>query len=169
MVDFGFQPAPDAVAASLALVARGPATDVLYARSLRTVDGVPLDLAHEWVPADLGAQVSRADAEAPGIWATLQRRGVRQTVTAAVATAEDATVLGVAEGTALLLVRRVAHRSDGTPVALADHRYLASRFSLEMEFRGWSTAGSAESPGLRDTAPDGRPTTALAGRTTTAN
>ena len=53
-------------------------------------------------------------------------------------------------------MRRVAHDDQGTPVALADHRYLASRFSLEVEFRGWSTAGATEPPGLRDTAPSGR-------------
>ena len=158
VVGFGFRPAPDRVAASLAL---SPGDEALHVRSLRSVDGVPLDVAHEWVPGRLGADVSRADAQEPGTWATLQRGGtridrVRQTVTAAVATDDDAALLNVAPGTALLLVRRVAHDGEGTPVALADHRYLASRFSLEVEFRGWSTAGATEPPGLRDTAPSGR-------------
>ena len=158
VVDFGFRPAPDRVAASLGLTA---GDDALQVRSLRSVDGVPLDIAHEWVPAALGARVSRADAQEPGTWATLTRDGVRiervrQTITAAVATDDDAALLTVSPGTALLLVRRVAHDENGSPVALADHRYLASRFSLEVEFRGWSTAGATEPPGLRDTAPSGR-------------
>jgi GntR family transcriptional regulator len=158
VVDFGFRPAPERVAASLALA---DGDDALHVRSLRSVEGVPLDVAHEWVPAGLGGSVSRADAQEPGTWATLQRDGVRidrvrQTVTAAVATDDDATLLNVAAGTALLLVRRVAHDDQGMPVALADHRYLASRFSLEVEFRGWSTAGATEPPGLRDMAPSGR-------------
>ena len=39
---------------------------------------------------------------------------------------------------------------DGGPVALSDHRYLAHRFSLEVEFHGWPTAD--EPPGLRTVA-----------------
>ena len=112
---------------------------------------------HEWVPAAIAADVSRADAERTGIWATLQRQGhrietVRQTITAAVSTEPEVELLGVPAGTPLLLVRRVALGADGTPLALSDHRYLAHRFSLEVEFRGWSSAASAEPPGLRSTA-----------------
>ena len=40
---------------------------------------------------------------------------------------------------------------------LSDHRYLAHRFSLEVEFRGWSGAAAGEPPGLRSHTPD--PTT----------
>jgi len=158
VVEFGFRPSPDRVAASLQLHEGG---DVLHVRSVRSVDGVPLDVAHEWVPGAFGAGVSRSDAQDPGTWATLQGHGVRidrvrQTVTAALATDEDADLLGVAPGSALLLVRRVAHDGSGAAVALADHRYLASRFSLEVEFAGWSTAGAGEPPGLRDSATDVR-------------
>jgi GntR family transcriptional regulator len=153
VVDFGFRPAPAAIAAGLGL---DPAADALYSRSVRTVEGVPLDLVHEWVPAALAGAVSRADAEGAGIWATLQHHGhridtVRQTITATLTTAADADLLAEPVGTALLLVRRLALGPDGTPLALSDHRYLAHRFSLEVEFRGWSSAAAAEPPGLRST------------------
>jgi GntR family transcriptional regulator len=49
-------------------------------------------------------------------------------------------------------VRRLALDPTGVPLALSDHRHLAHRFSLEVEFRGWSSAASAEPPGLRSTA-----------------
>ena len=120
---------------------------------MRTVDGEGLDVVREWVPAALAGAVSRDAATTPGIWETLQRQGhrittVRQTVTAGLASDTDADLLGVAEGDPLLLVRRVAV-ADGTPVALSDHRYLAARFALEVEFNsGPATAGS-ETPGLR--------------------
>jgi GntR family transcriptional regulator len=153
VVDFGYRPAPGAITTSLGL---GPADETLYARSVRSVDGVPLDVAHEWVPGELAVAISRADAEGAGIWATLQHLGhridaVRQTITAAVTTAADADLLGQPESTPLLLVRRVAVGHDGVPLALSDHRYLAHRFSLEVEFRGWSSAATAEPPGLRST------------------
>jgi DNA-binding GntR family transcriptional regulator len=153
VVEFAYTRPPNAVAAALDLA---PEDDALWSRSVRTVDGEPLDLVHEWVPATLAAGVSRADAEGPGTWATLQRLGnridsVRQTITAAVTTDAEAELLGVPAGTPLLLVRRVARDGDGHPLALSDHRYLAHRFSLEVEFRGWSTAASPETPGLRST------------------
>ena len=153
VVDFGYRTAPAAIATSLGLDGDGD-SEALYARSVRSVDGVPLDLAHEWVPGGLAASVSRADAEGAGIWATLQHRGhridvVRQSMTAALTTAADAELLGEPAGTPLLLVRRLALDPSGAPLALSDHRYLAHRFSLEVEFRGWSSAATAEPPGLR--------------------
>ena len=129
VVDFGYREAPAEVAVGLGLApgsgggARQGPAEARYSRSVRPVDGVPHDLVHEWVPAAL------ASAE------------------------PEVELLGVPAGTPLLLVRRVALGAEGTPLALSDHRYLAHRFSLEVEFRGWSSAASAEPPGLRSTAP----------------
>ena len=118
--------------------------DVLHVRSVRSVDGVPLDVAHEWVPAATGGRGQpggRAGARHLGHPAARRASAStgsarpsplpwRPTTTPSCSTSPPAR--------ALLLVRRVAHDDQGTPVALADHRYLASRFSLEVEFRGWS-------------------------------
>jgi GntR family transcriptional regulator len=180
VVEFGYRPVPPAIAVGLGIavggidvggidvggiavggtaVGLGMAVDdaALFSRSVRTVDDVPLDLVHEWVPARIAGHLSHDDAEGTGIWASLQRHGhqiasVRQTITAAVTTDDDADLLDVGPGTPLLLVRRVAHAEDGTPLALSDHRYLAHRFSLEVEFRGWPSA-TTESPGLRTVDP----------------
>ncbi len=148
---FGFGAASPAVAEALRLE---PGAEVLTSRSVRSVDGSPLDLVDEWVPARLAVDLSRRDAEVVGIWATLQRHGhdidtVRQSVTAAVATDQDAGLLDTPTGSALLLVRRLALDRAGRPLALSDHRYLAHRFSLEVEFRGWSGGAAGEPPGLR--------------------
>ncbi|MPQ97108.1 UTRA domain-containing protein [Modestobacter sp. I12A-02628] len=152
VVDFGFRAAPAHLLDGVLRLA--PDDEVLYSRSVRSVDGEPLDLVHEWVPAAVAADISRADAQAPGIWQSLQRAGhpvdaVRQTITAAVATPADSALLGVPAGAPLLLVRRVASDATGTPIALSDHRYLAHRFALEVEFRGGPVAATPEPPGLR--------------------
>jgi GntR family transcriptional regulator len=151
VAEFGYRPATGTVAVALTLP---EGSEALYARSVRAVDAVPLDLVHEWVPGELAGRVSRSAAESPGIWATLQQQGhrvstVRQTITAAVTTEADADLLAVAPGVPLLLVRRLAIAADGRPLALSDHRYLAHRFSLEVEFRGWPSASASEPPGLR--------------------
>jgi len=105
----------------------------------------------------IAGRVSRADAADPGIWASLQRDGhrvasVRQAITAGIASAEDAELLDVAVGAPLLLVRRLALDEVKAPLALSDHRYLAHRFSLEVEFNGWPGAGADTPPGLRERA-----------------
>lgn len=152
VVDFGFRPAPSHLLDGALGLRAGD--EVLYSRSVRRVGGEPLDLVHEWVPAAAARHLSRAAAENPGIWHSLHRAGgaidaVRQTITAGLATASDGALLGVPVGAPLLLVRRLACAAGGTPVALSDHRYLAHRFALEVEFRGWPVAGTAEPPGLR--------------------
>jgi GntR family transcriptional regulator len=160
VVEFGYLKASPVLSSTLDLVAvhaGEAAADVLHSRSVRTVDGVPLDLVAEWVPAAIAGRVSRADAADPGIWASLRRDGhrvasVRQTITAGIATADDAALLDVELGAPLLLVRRLALDEDKAPLALSDHRYLAHRFSLEVEFNGWPGAGDDTPPGLRERA-----------------
>jgi GntR family transcriptional regulator len=174
VVEFGYRQVSPTLASALGLRAvdltangtattNGPATsgkapittEVLHSRSVRTVDGVPLDLVAEWVPAAIGRRVSRADATDPGIWASLQRDGhhvasVRQSITAGIASAEDAALLDVEVGAPLLLVRRLALDRGKAPLALSYHRYLAHRFSLEVEFNGWPGVGTDTPPGLRE-------------------
>jgi GntR family transcriptional regulator len=164
VVQFGYRRASPALASTLGLVvadadeaADEGAVDVLHSRSVRTVDSVPLDLVTEWVPAAIAGHVSRADVADPGIWASLQRDGhriasVRQAITAGIASADDAALLNVAIGAPLLLVRRLALNEGKEPLALSDHRYLAHRFSLEVEFNGWPGAGADTPPGLRERA-----------------
>lgn len=153
VVEFGYRQASPALASTLG------DTDALHSRSVRTVDGVPLDLVAEWVPAAIAGRLSRADATDPGIWQSLQRDGqrvasVRQTITAGIASADDAALLEVAMGSPVLLIRRLALDEHKQPLALSDHRYLAHRFSLEVEFNGWPVAGADTPPGLRErTAP----------------
>jgi GntR family transcriptional regulator len=161
VVEFGYRSAPLSLAGSLGVPED---TELLYARSLRTVDGDGLDVVREWVPGDLAGPVSRDAATRPGIWETLTRHGhriakVRQVVTAGLASAEDAELLGVASGEALLLVRRFAADPSGRVLALSDHRYLAQRFALEVEFSSGpngSAATTAEPTGIHPLlSPDG--------------
>lgn len=143
VVEYGYRAAPAGVEATLG------AGEMLRVRSLRRTGGVPLDVVTEWVPLDLAAPVSRADAESPGTWETLRRNGnqialVRQSI-AATAAGEVGELLGVTAGTPVLLVRRIALDSSERPIALSEHHYLGHRFRLEVEFRGWP---GAEPPGV---------------------
>lgn len=151
VVELAFLPAPPALAGQLHVPARA---DLLHCRSVRTVDGEGLDVVREWVPAALAGGISRDAATRPGIWETLRQQGhritaVRQTITAGLASSSDADLLGVEAGSALLLVRRLAADAHGIPVALSDHRYLAQRFALEVEFNSGPSTAASDPPGLR--------------------
>ncbi|SNS94409.1 GntR family transcriptional regulator [Asanoa hainanensis] len=115
--------------------------EALRVRAVRLAGGNPLDVVTEWVPLAFASPVSRADAEEPGVWETLRRQGhdidvVRQSIAATAATESVARGLETTTGAPVLLVRRLAVRADGTPLALSEHRYLGHRFRLEVEFRG---------------------------------
>ena len=154
VVDFELRPATGSLASALGVTEE---TSVLHCRSVRRVDGEGLDVVSEWVPAERAASISPAAAASPGIWETLCRAGhrvvtVRQTVTAGLASDSDAALLGATAGDPLLLVRRIAVEAGGIPLALSDHRYLARRFALEVEFNSGpagSSAATSEPPGLR--------------------
>ncbi len=165
VVEFGYRRSPTSLAATLGVDVDA---DVLHARSVRTVDGEGLDVVREWVPAALAGSISRDAATRPGIWETLTRQGhristVRQVVTAGLASDADAELLGVSPGEALLLVRRVATDGGGRVLAVADHRYLAQRFALEVEFNSGpagSTVPTSEPTGIHAVPDPGRSSSA---------
>lgn len=147
---YEYRTAPADVARLLGVA--GP-VEVLRVRAVRFAGPRPLDVVTEWVPLDFAAPVSRADAAEPGVWETLRRGGhtvevVRQSITATAATDSVATALGVAAGTPVLLVRRLAVLPGGRPMALSEHRYLGHRFRLEVEFRGWPGTAATEPLGV---------------------
>ena len=158
VVEFGYRPASSSLAVTLG-VAEGD--DLLHVRSVRTVDGEGLDVVREWVPAPLAGPVSRDAATRPGIWETLARHGqriatVRQVVTAGLASDDEASLLGASPRDALLLVRRFAVDPVGRVIALSDHRYLAQRFALEVEFSSGpngSAAATSEPTGIHSLTP----------------
>ena len=136
VLSFGFVAAPTRVADAL-LVARR--SDVLCVGRVNLADDEPFALVTVWVRADIGADISRADAERAPFYDLLPVHGVElgtvhQTITAEVATAEVAERLALATGDPLLLLRRVTQDADGMPALYSEHRYPANRTTFEIEF-----------------------------------
>ena len=133
---FGFVAAPPPVAAVLRA---GPAAEVLRVERLNLADDRPFAHVVVWVRADLGADLSRADAEHSPFYDLLPLRGValgtvHQAISAEVADAATAEVLDTNTGAALLVARRVTYATDGAPVLYSEHRYPADRTTLDIEF-----------------------------------
>jgi len=136
VVAFGFVAAPPAAADALRVEA---GSEVLCVARVNLADDEPFALVTVWVRADIGADVSRADAERTTFYELLPIRGVElesvhQTITAEIADADAARLLDCAPGDPLLLVRRVTFETGGDPTLYSEHRYPADRTTFEIEF-----------------------------------
>ena len=149
ILKFSYEQAPPDVARRLRL--EGPA-DVLMVRRLNYADAHVFDLVTTWVPADVAAPLSRADVEANGVFGSLRHHGVAigevlQTITAAIATPEEAKLLGIHADSPILVVEQMTVDPTHRPIKLSQHRYPAHRMHLEVRIA--AGAATAEPPGLR--------------------
>jgi GntR family transcriptional regulator len=144
VLEFTFETAPPDVAKTLGLPADG---EILRVTRLNLADGEPFALVTVWVPASLGAALSRADVERSTFYDLLPLQGVEpgrvvQTITAIAADRATANHLGVPAASPLLACRRVTYDRHGDAVIVAEHRYAAHLTALEVEFPCTQTPGA---------------------------
>ncbi|MGH1502206.1 MAG: GntR family transcriptional regulator [Acidimicrobiales bacterium] len=126
---------------------------VLEVRRLNLVDGEPFARITVWCPEHLGAELSKADVERRSFQelVPVTLGGATQRIGAAVVTADDAELLGLPVGSAVLVVDRVTHDAAGQPVLVSEHVFPAHHAEFVVDL----PASSAEEhhvgspPGLR--------------------
>jgi GntR family transcriptional regulator len=123
VLDFGFVRAPRRVRDVLG------AESVLRVRRLNLADGRPFARVTVWVPAEYGHGLSRRDVEQQSLYSLLPVRlgGARQTIGAAAASAADAALLEVPEGSPVLRCERVTKTVDDVPVLVSEFVFPALR------------------------------------------
>lgn len=129
-------PAPADVAEALELA---PGDPVVVLERLRYVDGEPWSLSTTYMPEAVGALTFGADLRDASLYRLLAEHGVSaasgvRSAEATVATAAQAEMLGIPEGTALLHLRSVSHDHSGAPFEYftAYHRGDRSRFEFQL-------------------------------------
>lgn len=127
-------PAEAQLAAHLEIAEGDP---IVTVHRLRLMDGEPAMVERLNYPIDVGQHVLLFDTDEGSIYQELLRVGVdishaTRTIDAIPAPAEDAALLGVAENTPLLRVRRRAFSVDGTPIEASDDRYLPHMANFTM-------------------------------------
>lgn len=110
--------------------------DVYAIERLRSVDGEPLALMHNWIPTDL-IDLRPEMLVGHGLYQVLRDRGVemriaRQSIGAAPAKRADAKVLGVRTGSPVLMLRTVSYADLGRPVEIGRHIYRADIFEFQV-------------------------------------
>ena len=121
ILDFRFLAAPPHVRQVLG------ADTVLRVRRLNLADDEPFALVTVWCPERYGAELSRADVERSPFYELLgvELGSAVQTIGAAAASARDAELLAVPEGSPVLRCERVTSTVDGEVVLVSEHTFPA--------------------------------------------
>ena len=125
--------ADDEVARSLSVP---PGSEVLELRRLRFADQEPIALLTNYLPAGLIDPDPRL-FETTGLYDVIRATGTHirvadQTIGAAIATTQQAMLLGERKGAALLTMRRIAFDDLGNAVEFGNHVYRSSRYSFSL-------------------------------------
>jgi DNA-binding GntR family transcriptional regulator len=110
---------------------------VIHVVRLRSDGDRPLAVMRNWLPVDIGSDLTVEALEARGLYSMLRDRGIRphyavQRLGARAATDDEATLLGIKSGAPVVTMRRVMQDDTGRPVEVGDHVYDAAHYSVEM-------------------------------------
>jgi GntR family transcriptional regulator len=130
------RPSTPAEATALGLAAGEP---VVALRRLRLADDEPIAIETATLIRATGGSVMGADLEAGSLHDALAKGGYHlrrgtATIAAAPATYEDARLLGLKKGDALLVERRVIADAHGRRIEATESRYPADRYALDILF-----------------------------------
>jgi GntR family transcriptional regulator len=129
VLGFAFVPAPRAVRAALGV------DEVLRVRRLNLADDEPFALVTVYVPAELGAGLSRAEVERAPFYELLPVAlgGAVQVIGAGAASSREGALLGVPAGAPVLRCRRTTFDRAGLPVLFSEHVFPAHRTEFVVE------------------------------------
>lgn len=134
VLDFGYVPANEDIAAALAI---RQGEEVQRAIRVRRLDGKPMSYLVTYVPSAIGRNYDREDLNRKPLLHLLERAGVnvasaRQTISATVADAEVAAALSIHAGAPLIEVRRVVCDAADRPVEYIRVLYRPDIYRFEM-------------------------------------
>jgi DNA-binding GntR family transcriptional regulator len=110
-------------------------TQLLYIKRLRKVDGVPVSIMQNWL--NLAAdELTAHELERFGLYQLLRTLGVslsvaKQRIGARKALSDEAELLEVERGSALLTMERLTYDNDGRAVEFGRHAYRPDLYSFE--------------------------------------
>jgi len=126
------QPANAAIAGHLGITPGEPVLEVLR---LRTADGVPVAILHNWIPEASGI-IQKSEFEERGLYQILRDQGLipqvgKQKMSARRVTQAESLALGIESGAAVLAMERTAYDSMGHAIEHGEHIYRPDVYALE--------------------------------------
>lgn len=138
LISRAVEPADNAVAARLHLA---PGVDVIHLERVGRVDDEPVVVATTFLPFAPCAGVMGEDLTNSSLYEVLEQHcgqrlsGATRTLEIAEATALEASILGIAPGAPVHLMRTVAHLDDGSPIEYSKLRFCARRTRFVFQVR----------------------------------
>jgi DNA-binding GntR family transcriptional regulator len=131
------RPCPD-VSAQILGIAKGDSA--LYLERLRAVDGQPIALMRNVFPVGL-FETNSEELAARSLYEVMREQGVEprsatQTISAELATEQDARLLELEVHLPVLVLERVGFNGNGARVEHSRTRYVSDRYSFEMHLVG---------------------------------
>ena len=110
--------------------------EVLWIRRLRFADGVAVAVMENWLPTDF-TDITVDDVAEHGLYQLLRSRGVslrvaKQRIGARKANQEEAKLLEIDKGAALLTMDRTAYDNSGRAIEYGHHCYRPDLYSFEV-------------------------------------
>lgn len=110
-----------------------PGTEAVSIRRLRYSDDTPLAIMHNILPSVVAPGLRALNER--GLYACLEESGVQltsalQTMGAKNASAEEAEILGLDPGAAVVTMKRISYDASNTVVEYGEHIYDATRYHL---------------------------------------
>lgn len=110
--------------------------EILWVRRLRLADGVPVAVMENWLPTEF-IDFADADFTEHGLYQLLRSRGVnirvaKQRIGARKANSEEANLLAIEKGSALLTMDRTAYDNSGRAIEYGHHCYRPDLYSFEV-------------------------------------
>lgn len=130
--------APSGVARQLQMA---PGESVYHLQTLRYVDRKPLSVNNSYLPRSLGEKLKRVDFSRRDLIDVFEHEGglkigeAQLEIGAAIARAQDAKLLGIANGAPVLEVERLIHLADGGPIHVEFAVYRADTFRYKLSLR----------------------------------
>jgi GntR family transcriptional regulator len=125
-----------------------PQTDVLFVRRLRLADDEPMALEELHVPATVAPGLTGADLEGRSFYDLLDQRygdpvvSGTQTVEPALATSQDAELLGIEAGAPVFLFERTSRVRSGGVAEFVRSTYRGDRYRIVVDIFPPGAAGS---------------------------
>lgn len=109
---------------------------ILFIRRLRLADGVPVAVMENWLPTEF-IDFSEAELTEHGLYQLLRTRGVnirvaKQRIGARKANTDEAGLLAIEKGSALLTMDRTAYDNSGRAIEYGHHCYRPDLYSFEV-------------------------------------
>ena len=119
-----------------------PGALVIYIQRVGFIDGYPVTVEHSYWRSDVVPGIEKDDVHIPDLMYALVEEDYKvpvvraeETLTANLVDIETADILGVAEGSPMIIVSRIAYTKDNRPIEYRKSVGSANKFSYKTEIR----------------------------------